>query len=123
MSLAPCDHDDCPLSGCLLEYAQHFKEMFNADAASVQKIGRSLFLIIGTRRKSADWYNEKGEPQHFDYLDGKCVASGATIGELEASAREYCRISKLTMEEYFQELVQQKVSFGAPGAKPRRPRE
>jgi len=93
------------------EDAQRFKEMFGCDTARISHAGGKLFLIIGQCRKTQDdrslqWYRN-GEPIHFDYVAEKVIASGDTMDELIASAKEYKRLLGMTWADYFTELCGQ----------------
>jgi hypothetical protein len=86
---------------------QPFKLQFKCDEARIVEAGGMLFLLIGTKRNTAQdegvWQNEKGEVQNWDYLSEQVIASGKDEAELKDSADEYERISKLTIEEFLME--------------------
>jgi hypothetical protein len=88
----------------------NYKAMLDCDEFRIIKFPDKLFLVIGewrdTRTDSGgyQWFHN-GEPIHFRYLAEKVIASGRNEKELFASAREYKRISKLSMDEYLQEQI------------------
>ena len=86
------------------------KGMFACDAVRIYRaLDGKQFLILGWNRNTAtdsdtgQWY-KNGQAIDFNYLEEKVIASGYSVDELMASAREYKRISALTMEEYLKEL-------------------
>jgi hypothetical protein len=88
---------------------QRFARLLKADTARISKFeSGQMFLIIGFKRNTKDdhghWY-KNGKPIHFDYVAEHCVASGKTMRELEASAREYKRLQSITMEEYLLDAI------------------
>ncbi len=87
----------------------NFRRMFNCDAADVRVVNGTYFLILGWNRNTrqemtAQWYKD-GQPMHFDYVEQKVVASGRSLKELRASAREYKRLTQMTMEQYLKEVI------------------
>lgn len=88
-----------------------FKRLFKCDSARVVTYGKRSFLIIGhrrnTRQDNGQWCKD-GVPIDFDYLSETVVASGDTEKQLLASAREYRRLSKLTMAQYLKKELGRK---------------
>lgn len=84
------------------------RELIECDTARISKLNNTLFLIIGfnkhTKDDSGQWY-KNDEPLDFEYVEEKVVASGETEEELLDSAKEYARVSQLTMEEYLIEKI------------------
>lgn len=64
-------------------------ELFGCDDARISKPMGTLFLIIGTKRRSeGEWRSWRGgryEPVSFDYMDEKCIASGDSHSALRES--------------------------------------
>ena len=75
------------------------------DSARIASFPDRLFLILGARRRSEGEWLRNGEPWSFDYTHEKVVASGADEDALLASAKEYKRLTGLTMEQYIAEKV------------------
>jgi len=87
-----------------------YKKMFRCDEARIIRFETKMFLVLGWSRSTRDdgaaqWHNQDGEPIHFKYFAEEVVASGATERELLASAKEYKRISKMSAEEYLEEVL------------------
>lgn len=84
-----------------------FKRMFECDTVRISSPCGKHFLIIGFNRNTKDdegrWYKD-GKPIHFDYVAEKVIASGDTMKELIASAKEYKRLTQMTMTEYLKEV-------------------
>jgi len=76
------------------------------EARIVNPLGDKMFFIIGfwknTKDNRGQWM-KNGTPYDFDYLDEKCIASGATEEELIESVKEYKRLSEMSWEEYLLE--------------------
>lgn len=88
-------------------------EIIPCDTARISYLSGTMFLVIGFKRNTKEdkdtlAINEKGEVIHYDYFKEQLVTSGETKEQLLESLKEYQRISKLTGEEYFKELFQQK---------------
>lgn len=79
------------------------------DTARISVAGGKMFLVIGEKRNTKDdssqWYKDN-EPYDFDYIAERTVASGETVEQLLASAYEYVRVSKMSMEEFLREKLQ-----------------
>lgn len=88
------------------ELIKRCREIIECDTARISQPLERMFLIIGFNRNTKDdsgqWYKD-GEPYDFDYVNEYTVASGDTEEKLLASAREYKRLSGMTMEEYIRE--------------------
>jgi len=98
------DHDPILSKKCM--------EIIPCDTARITKVGDRIFLIIGfdknTKDDSGQWIEvlEDGSRinRDWDYTEEHCVAMGKTEDELIESAKEYQRLSKMTIAEYIQEL-------------------
>lgn len=88
---------------------RQFAKLLKADTARVSKFeSGQMFLIIGFKRNTQNDRNQwlkNGKPIHFDYLAEHCVASGKTMRELEASAREYKRLKSISIEQYLRDEI------------------
>jgi hypothetical protein len=91
-----------------------YKSMFQCDEFRIAKYSGKMFLILGWRRNTSQdeerWVRvnssfRDGQPVDFNYLREKVIASGHTEAELFKSAKEYKRISGMSMVEYLQELI------------------
>ncbi len=86
---------------------RRYVRMFKCDTARISKVGNRMFLLIGHRRSTKDdtgQWERNGEPYDFEYVAEKVIASGDNEAELLASAKEYKRLSGMTMEQYLTEL-------------------
>lgn len=91
-----------------------FIRMFGCDTARIITVlNNKMFLIIGWKkhtrdRKDCTWY-KNGERYDFEYTEERCIASGRTMEELTASAKEYKRLSGMTAMDYLTEKLKGKV--------------
>ena len=83
--------------------ADDYAILLGADTARISQPCSRMYLIIGERRNTrgdpGQWMRN-GKPVDFDYVAERVVASGDTAEELEAAAREFKRISQLSLAEY-----------------------
>ncbi len=93
------------------ELLGQFAAMFDCDTARIVSPLGTLFLIIGHKRSTknnpitARWLRN-GKPYDFEYIEEKVVASGVTLEELTASAKEYKRRLGMTMMELLGEATE-----------------
>lgn len=82
------------------------------DTARISKPDNKMFLIVGfdrnTKNDEGKWINQDNKIFNFDYVQESVVASGCNEKELIESVKEYARLSKLTWNEYFEELREKK---------------
>ena len=83
--------------------------MFKCDTARIIETGDMLFLVIGHKKNTCQdsgvqWL-KNGELFDFEYVAESCIASGKTLAELKKSAREYKRISNMTMQQFLKHIV------------------
>ncbi|KKN21876.1 hypothetical protein LCGC14_0921050 [marine sediment metagenome] len=93
---------------------RRFIRMFKCDTARITQPGKRMFLVIGHRRSTKDdpgQWERNGESYDFEYIAEQVIASGDNEAELLASAKEYKRLSGMTMEQYLTELA-------VPGGEP-----
>ena len=86
--------------------------LFGCDTARVTVPCGKLFLIAGWNRRSEGEWLVNGTPHTFDYVEEKCLASGANWRELRKSCREYKRLEGMTMMEYLTEQAQSLAERG-----------
>ena len=108
--------------------ADDYAILLGADTARISQPCSRMYLIIGERRNTrgdpGQWMRN-GKPVDFDYVAERVVASGDTAEELEAAAREFKRISQLSLAEYLieqgwpAEASMQKRKAGYEQAQPR----
>lgn len=80
--------------------------MFRCDTARISSASGTLFLTLGwNERSEGEWCDQDGHAMNFDYVREKVVASGATLRELTASARDYKKIQAMTWSDYFREVL------------------
>lgn len=86
---------------------RRFKRMLGCDTARISKPLDKMFLIIGWKRHTREWkdhaWYKNGERFDFEYTEEHCIASGRTMKELLASAKEYKRLQGLSWADYFVE--------------------
>lgn len=88
---------------------RRFKRMFGCDTARIVTPCGKMFLIIGWKKhtrnlKDRAWY-KNGKRFDFEYTEEHCIASGTTMKELTASAKEYKRLCGMSMLDYLREQV------------------
>ena len=84
------------------------RKIIKCDTARISQPLEKMFLVIGFNRNTKDdkgqWIKNDKEID-FDYVHEITVVSGNTEDELIASAKEYVRLSKMTMEDYLRECA------------------
>lgn len=93
-----------------IDLAEQCRLIVGSDTARISKPLDRMFLIIGYNRdtredKGSHFINENGDRFDFKYVAERVIANGYTIEELIKNTKEYARLSKMTMEEYLQELI------------------
>ncbi len=86
----------------------NYAEMFDCDQFRIYRGTGKMFLILGWKRNTKDddgqWCKD-WEQLDYDYIKEEVVASGETEAELLESAREYKRLSGMSIEDYLLECV------------------
>lgn len=88
-----------------LKLEKRFKKMFECDVVRITKPCDTYFLLIG-KNEIGHYYNhteDSDKPIYFSYISWETVASGKSKKALVEDAKEYLRISKMTMKEYMEE--------------------
>lgn len=86
-----------------MKLADRLIEIVGCEVGRIAKPYGRMFFIAGWKKRSEGEWLRNGEPWKFDYVQEKVVASGETEAELLESAREYKRLTGVTMLQYLQE--------------------
>lgn len=88
------------------------RSIIKFDVARICKPLKRMYLIIGfnknTKDDAASQWILNGKPINFGYVEEKIVASGNTEDELIDSVKEYDRLSKMSWEEYFNAVAEER---------------
>lgn len=78
---------------------QKVKELFKCDNVQLCKPQNTIFVIIENKKTSSNWYNEKGEPIVFEYLDEQIIGHGESYQEAWKNVKYCKKLSSLTITE------------------------